>query len=142
MARLTKLQYRDAKTGLLREVAKYYCDMSDANGKRVRVPLSTNKEAAKVLMADLIKQRENHRAGISNPATENAKVPLAQHLEAFAHSLEWTSGKGKTTTRAQSHDYFRVNRSQLDSRVVDAELPIDSALAAVDRAVAGGGFLS
>ena len=43
---------------------------------------------------------------------------------------------------AQSHDYFRVNRSQLDSRVVDAELPIDSALAAVDRAVPGGGFLS
>ena len=99
MARLTKLQYRDAKTGLLREVAKYYCDMSDANGKRVRVPLSTNKEAAKVLMADLIKQRENHRAGISNLFTDSVRLPLAQHLEAFALSLGWTAGKGKTTIR-------------------------------------------
>ena len=142
MATLKKRTYRDAKTGLLKETAKYHCVLTDANGKRIRVPLSSNLEASKVMLGDLIKQRENHRAGISNPATENAKVPLAQHLEAFAHSLEWTSGKGKTTTSAQSHDYFRVNRSQLDSRVVDAELPIDSALAAVDRAVPGGGFLS
>ena len=51
-------------------------------------------------------------------------------------------GKSFQLASAQSHDYFRVNRSQLDSRVVDAELPIDSALAAVDRAVPGGGFLS
>ena len=111
MATLTKRTYRDAKTGLLKETAKYYCVLVDANGKRIRVPLSSNLEASKVMLGDLIKQRENHRAGISNPATENAKVPLAQHLEAFAHSLEWTSGKGKTTTK-------RVQRILEEARAV------------------------
>ncbi|RLS97735.1 MAG: site-specific integrase, partial [Planctomycetota bacterium] len=124
MARLTKLQYRDAKTGLLREVAKYYCDMSDANGKRVRVPLSTNKEAAKVLMADLIKQRENHRAGISNFFTDSVKVPLSKHLADWACSLESTADKGGLTTRRVRRIFEEVGAAFLPdlipSRIMEA----------------------
>ena len=111
MASLKKRTYRDAKTGLPKETAKYYCVLTDANGKRIRVPLSSNLEASKVMQGDLIKQRENHRAGISNPSTDNAKIPLVQHLEAFALSLGWTTGQGKTTTR-------RVQRTLEEARAV------------------------
>src|SRR5437588_374018 len=43
---------------------------------------------------------------------------------------------------APSHDDFRVNRPQFDARVIDAELPINAALAIVDCTVPGSGFFS
>src|SRR5262249_60085316 len=51
-------------TKYLKPAAKWYAQFTDADGIVRRKPLSPNKDAAKLMLADLLKKVENEKAGI------------------------------------------------------------------------------
>ena len=61
------------------KLAKWYGKYKDANGKEHRVPLSTNKQAAQIMLAERIKAVEMGRA-TNDPYTAHRQRPLAEHL--------------------------------------------------------------
>ena len=104
MARLIKMPYRDKKTGEMRELKSWYADFVDANGIRQKVPLAKNKEAALVLLAEIVKKVDRARAGLSDHYEDWRKVPLAKHLADWKRSLEaqgLADGGDLTTRRAE-----------------------------------------
>jgi hypothetical protein len=52
-----------------------------------RVPLASDKNVARQMLAELVKKGERGEAGLADKATEAATVPLSQHLEDFEASL-------------------------------------------------------
>jgi integrase len=60
--------------------AKWYGQYVDAQGVRRRVPLSTDKTAARQMLNELVKRAELGKAGILDPFEEHRKRPLAEHL--------------------------------------------------------------
>jgi excisionase family DNA binding protein len=55
------------------------------NGKPVK--LCTNKAAAEVMLADLVKKTENREAGIGDRFEEHSKRPLTEHLADYGAAL-------------------------------------------------------
>src|ERR1700689_5459572 len=51
------------------------------NGKPI--PLSTNKEASRIMLGEQIKRAELHKAGASDPFEDHNKMPLADHLATY-----------------------------------------------------------
>src|SRR5262245_60537472 len=52
------------------------------------VPLCTNKAAAEVMLADLVRDAERRRAGLTGPCEEHRKRPLAELLVGYRAELE------------------------------------------------------
>jgi integrase len=52
------------------------------------VPLCTNKAAAEVMLADLIRKAERGEAGMSDPFERHSKRPLAEHVAGYRRELE------------------------------------------------------
>jgi integrase len=67
--------------------AKWYGQYTDANGKLCREPLSTNKDAARLMLSELLKRVENEKAGIIDRFAEHRKKPLTDHLADWSKSL-------------------------------------------------------
>jgi integrase len=58
-----------------------------------RVPLASDKNVARQMLAELVKKGERGEAGLADKATEAATVPLARHLEDFeAHLMARGTG--------------------------------------------------
>lgn len=53
-----------------------------------RVPLATDKNVARQMLAELVKKGERGEAGLVDRATEAAAVPLSEHLTDFEASLQ------------------------------------------------------
>jgi integrase len=70
-----------------KKVARWYGQYVDANGQRHRVPLSANREAAKTMLANLIKKNELEKAGVVVPYAESRKKPLSEHLDDMEASM-------------------------------------------------------
>ena len=56
------------------------------NGKPV--PLSANKEAARIMLGERFKKAELHKAGASDPFEEHKQKPLLEHLDDYRRYLE------------------------------------------------------
>lgn len=90
---------------------KWYGQYRDANGKRCRVPLCTDKQAAKSLLAKLEADAKTKELYPEPPVTdqerklqEQAQRPLLDHLEDFRRHLE---SKGRVPEYVQ-HTYSAV----------------------------------
>lgn len=88
MACLIRRKYKDPKTGKLKPVGKYYGQFVDALGITRRVPLATNRDAAKLMLADLVKKAELARGGVTDRFEEFRKLPVSQHLGDWKKALE------------------------------------------------------
>ena len=87
MARLFRRYFKDA-TGERKQASKWYGDFTDENGVRQQKPLATNKEAAVVLLGELVKKVDRARAGLTDHYEDWRKVPLAKHLADWKRSME------------------------------------------------------
>ncbi len=67
--------------------AKWYGQYTDANGKVRRVPLSANKDAARLMLSELVKRVENEKAGVIDRFADHRKRPIAAHLTDWIVSL-------------------------------------------------------
>lgn len=96
MAFLIRPTYR--KNGVTRKTSKWYGVIKDpATGKNRRVPLCEDKTAAKVMLADLIRQQDREAAGIVPPAAAKPKrLPLSQHIDDWQQHL-----RAKGVTKGQ-----------------------------------------
>ncbi len=79
MGNLIRRYYRDT-TGIRKQASKWYGDFFDGNGIRQKVPLAANKEAAKVMLADLERKADRQKTGLTDRFEEWRKIPLANHL--------------------------------------------------------------
>ncbi len=80
-------------THYLKPAAKWAADVRYPNGERKRVRFSPNREAAAVMLANLLKKIENEKAGVRDPFADQRKRPLSAHLDDWKKSLE-ASGRG------------------------------------------------
>ena len=71
------------------ESRKWYGEYRDHEGTLQRVPLSADKQAARVMLADLTREAELARRGLADPVREaQARRPLAEHVLDFRRHLE------------------------------------------------------
>ncbi len=82
----------------LKPAAKWAADVRFADGRRKRVRFSPNRDAAAVMLADLLKKIENERAGIRDEYADHRVAPLAELLIAYKGYL---TDKGATPKEAQ-----------------------------------------
>jgi integrase len=67
----------------LKPSAKWHAWIPQADGNRDRVPLSPNKSAAAVMLAKLLKDIEEEKAGIRTPAAGQQRRPLSELLAEY-----------------------------------------------------------
>jgi integrase len=71
------------------ESRDWYGEYKDAEGVLQRVRLSPDKTAARVMLADLVREAELTRRGLADPAREaQARLPLTEHLKDYRRHLE------------------------------------------------------
>ncbi len=94
-----RAQYPVTRDGrkYLKPAKKWYGQFADADGITRRVPLSANKEAARQMLAERVKQVELEKAGVRDPFAAHRATPLADHLTGYAASF---ADKGHTTRQA------------------------------------------
>ena len=63
--------------------AKWYGQYTDATGKVCRVPLSANKDAARMMLNEITGRVEMEKAGHRDPCREHRKTPLTTHRDAW-----------------------------------------------------------
>ncbi|HEX4612796.1 MAG TPA: site-specific integrase, partial [Urbifossiella sp.] len=78
----------------LKPSAKWYAKYRDAAGVVQCTPLSPNKDAARLMLTDLIKRVENEKAGVIDRTAAQRKRPLSAHLDDWRGSLA-ASGRGE-----------------------------------------------
>ncbi len=70
-----------------RQSDKWYGQYTDGTGTVQRVPLSTDKAAAKQMLAKLERRAERQRTGLLDPAEDHAQRPLTAHLADYVSVL-------------------------------------------------------
>ena len=88
----------------LRQAKKYYAKFRDADGRLVKKPLSTNKEAALVMLGELVKKKELTRAGCVDPFERHRKAPLKRHLKVWGEILR---AEASPKYAARTYSYAR-----------------------------------
>ena len=78
----------------LRPTKKWYGKYTDGTGVVQLIPLTSDKSAARMLLAELVKKAERQRIGLFDPAEAHATRPLLEHLGDYAAVLE---SKGDTS---------------------------------------------
>lgn len=81
------------RTHYLKPALKWAADVRFENGRRKRVRFSPNRDAAAVMLAQLLKKIENEKAGIRDPFESHRRKPLSAHLDDWLASLR-ASGRG------------------------------------------------
>src|SRR5215510_10488810 len=66
------------------------------------IPLATNKTAAELMLAQLVKTAEMEEAGIHDPFAAHRRRPLAEHLADFEASLHAKGDKSKQAQQVAS----------------------------------------
>jgi Phage integrase, N-terminal SAM-like domain len=67
---------------------KWYGQYRDADGITRRMPLCTDKTAARQMLNELVRQVERGEAGLVNPLDEQSKKPLDVHVEDYRRYLD------------------------------------------------------
>ena len=65
----------------------WFGQYKDANGDRKRVPLCTDKTAARQMLSDMVKDVERGKAGLVDPYAEHRKETMDAHVEAYTGHL-------------------------------------------------------
>ena len=65
------------------ESKKWYGIYVDHDGIKRKVPLSTDKSAAEIMLGDICRKVERRQLGIIDNFTENESLPLKAHLAAY-----------------------------------------------------------
>ncbi len=84
-------------TKYLRPAKRYYFDHRDATGTVRRVKGFADLKATEQLAAEMERKASRARAGITDPAEEHARRPLADHLADYAAHLEAKGNTGDHT---------------------------------------------
>ncbi|PNY36905.1 hypothetical protein C2E31_10625 [Rhodopirellula baltica] len=91
MASLFKRSYTklDKATGkrVKKLTKKWYGQFVDENGLTQRVPLCTDKDAARSMLNDLIRKAERLKVGLRQPEEDHAVRPLSIHLADYKRFL-------------------------------------------------------
>jgi len=74
-------------TQYLKPAAKWVADVRFADGTRKRVRFSSNRDAAAIMLAELLKGIENEKAGVFDRTAVHRKRPLSAHLDDWKASL-------------------------------------------------------
>ena len=93
---------RDPKTGerTKKKSKKWWGRYTDAMDREKRVPLATDRRAAQAMLQELVQKVERQRAGLDDPAEEQMRRPIAEHLadfEAYLRSKDVTEGHLRET---------------------------------------------
>lgn len=92
MARIFRRTYKsvDSETGteVTRRSKKWYADYVDAEGKRRRVPLSTDKQAAQAGLVEILRRVERQKAGLIEVDDDQLDQPVEGRVEEFREHLE------------------------------------------------------
>ena len=85
------------RTQYLKPAAKWAADVRFADGSRKRVRFSPNRDAAALMLSELLKKIENEKAGVRDYYSDHRKRPLTDLLAEYErHVLD----KGATTKEA------------------------------------------
>ena len=95
MGELYRKSFKDKKTGKPKVTPKWYGDYTDGSGVRKRVALAKDKTASQFMLAELERQADRARAGLTDRFEEWRKLPLAIHLADWQKSLEGLADGGK-----------------------------------------------
>jgi len=76
---------RDPKTGekVKTKSKKWWGRYTDALGREKRVPLATDRRAAQAMLQELVQKVERQQAGLEDPAEEQMRRPIEEHLADF-----------------------------------------------------------
>lgn len=66
--------------------AKWYGAWQE-NGKQVKRPLSTDRDASLAMLADILRQKEREKAGLVNPYKVHLDRPLSEHVADYLSAL-------------------------------------------------------
>ena len=96
------------RTQYLKPAAKWAADVRFADGRRRRVRFSPNREAAAVMLADLLKKIENEKAGIRTEFTDHRARTLSELLAEYQqHATDRNvSAKQAAQTRRRCEKVF------------------------------------
>lgn len=67
---------------------KWYGQLKDAQGRIRRMPLCTDKAAARQMLDAIVRRVEREEAGLIDPLTDHRRTPLDDHLEQYRSYLE------------------------------------------------------
>lgn len=67
--------------------AKWYGQYNDADGKRCRVPLCTDKAAARQMLAELERNIVRGKVGLVDPYEKHRATPIDEHVNAYRAHL-------------------------------------------------------
>lgn len=114
----------------LKPAKKWYGQYTDAAGVVRRTPLSANKDAAKLMLAELVRHVEAEKAGVRDAYADHRKRPLAALLAEYErHVLD----KGATAKEARQ----AARRCEIVFGAVGFVLLIDLDPTAAERWLAG-----
>jgi len=76
---------RSPKTGekVTKKSKKWWGRYTDVLGREKRVPLATDRRAAQAMLHELVQKVERQQAGLDDPAEEQMRRPIAEHLADF-----------------------------------------------------------
>lgn len=84
----------------LKPAAKWAAEVTFADGKRRRVRFSPNRDAAAVMLADLLKKIENEKAGVRDQYADHRTSPLADTLKEYERHVLDKGATAKEATQA------------------------------------------
>ena len=76
---------------------------TDANRREKRVPLATDRIAAQAMLLELVQRVERQRAGLEDPAEEQMRRPMAQHIKEFKTYLQSRNVTQRHVTESLTH---------------------------------------
>ncbi len=82
----------------LKPAAKWAADVRFADGRRKRVRFSTNRDAAAVMLADLLKKIEGERSGVRDQYADHRRRPLSELLAEYRRHQ---ADRGNTPKQAE-----------------------------------------
>ena len=91
------------------ESAKWYGCYRDKRKKLVRVPLSTDKQAAQSLLGKLLKNTERGKAGLTDPFDAHLNRPVLDHLEEYLPVMR----------ERVTNDVYRVETERIIRKIID-----------------------
>lgn len=96
MARVYRPTYRKFVGGqwVTKRYAKWYAKVM-VNGVRKAVPLTTDKRASEIMLADLLKREAMGQAGAVDPFAACSRVSLTQHLADWQAALRYEDASEK-----------------------------------------------
>jgi site-specific recombinase XerD len=90
---------------------KWWGRFRDENGCEKRVPLAADKTAAQAMLHELLRRIDREKAGLIDPAEEQRKRPLSEHLADFKRYLT-----NKGVTPKQTNESTAQVQKMVDAR--------------------------